>query len=128
MKKQLVEEFNLRLAAMENEITTLQNQIANLSQPTCTNDDLTQMKMLISKIPLSNLKNAQYLHATQLQVANLFEQLEHEKNLRRKQDRTIQQLQFVVEELQKKITPTVEQPVNTPLPTPSTESESTDTQ
>ena len=81
MKKQLSEELNLRLAAMENEITTLQNQITNLSQPTCTNDDLTQMKMLVSKFPLSNLKNAQYLHATQLQVANLFEQLEHEKSL-----------------------------------------------
>ena len=38
MKKQLLEEFNLRLAAIENEITTLQNQITNLSQPTCTND------------------------------------------------------------------------------------------
>ena len=89
MKKQLIEEFNLRLAAMENEITTLQSQIANLSQPTCTNDDLTQMKMLISKFPISNLKNAQYLHATQLQVAKLSEQLEHERNLRRQQDRSI---------------------------------------
>ena len=97
MKKQLLDELNLRLAAMENEITTLQNQITNLSQPTCTNDDLTQMKMLVSKFPLSNVKHAQYLHATQLQVANLFEQLEHEKNLRRQQDRTIQQLQIVVE-------------------------------
>ena len=130
MKKQLLEELNLRLAAMENEITALQNQIINLSQPTCTNDDLTQMKMLVNKFPLSNLKHAQYLHATQLQVANLFEQLEHEKNLRRQQDRTIQQLQIVVEDLQKKIiTSTVEQPVNTPLLTPpSTEPESTDTQ
>ena len=129
MKKQLLEEFNLRLAAVENEITTLQNQITNLSQPTCTDSDLAQMKMLISKFPLSNLKNAQYLHATQLQVANLFEQLEHEKNLRRQQDRTIQQLQIVVENLQKKITPTVEQPANTSLPTPSsTEPESTDIQ
>ena len=36
------------------------------------------MKMLINKFPLSNLKHAQYLHATQLQVANFFEQLEHE--------------------------------------------------
>ena len=94
MKKQLLDELNLRLAAMENEITTLQNQITNLSQPTCTDSDLTQMKMLLSKFPLSNLKNAQYLHATQLQVANFFEQLEHEKNLRRQQDRTIQQLQM----------------------------------
>ena len=130
MKKQLLEELNLRLAAVENEITTLQNQITNLSQPTCTNDDLTQMKMLVNKFPLSNLKHAQYLHATQLQVANLFEQLEHEKNLRRQQDRTIQQLQIVVENLQKKmITPTVEQLVNTPLPIPSsTEPESTDIQ
>ena len=130
MKKQLLEVLNLRLAAMENEITTLQNQITNLSQPTCTNDDLTQMKLLVSKFPLSNLKNAQYLHATQLQVANLFEQLEHEKNLRRQQDRVIQQLQIVVEDLQKKTkTSTVEQPVNTPLPTPPpTEPESTDTQ
>ena len=130
MKKQLIQEFNLRLAAMENEIITLQNQIANLSQPTCTDNDLAQMKMLVSKFPLSNLKNAQYLHATQLQVANLFEQLEHEKSLRRQQDETIQQLQIVIRDLQKKvITPTVEQPVNTPLLTPSsTEPESTDTQ
>ena len=95
----MLEEFNLRLAAVENEITTLQNQITNLSQPTCTDSDLAQMKMLISKFPLNNLKNAQYLHATQLQVANLFEQLEHEKSLRRQQDRTIQQLQIVVEDL-----------------------------
>ena len=73
MKKQQLEEFNLRLAAVENEITTLQNQITNLSQPTCTYNDLAQMKMLVSKFPLSNLKNAQYLHATQLQVANLSE-------------------------------------------------------
>ena len=135
MKKQLIQEFNLRLAAMENEITTLQNQIANLSQPTCTNDDLTQMKMLISKFPISNLKNAQYLHATQLQVANLFEQLEHERNLRRQQDRSIQQLQINIQTLQtiihEKLTTTqsVEQPINTPLLTPpSTEPESTDTQ
>ena len=92
MKKQLKEEFNLRLAATENEISTLPNQRANLSQPTCTNDDLTQMKMLVSKFPLGTLKNAQYLHATKLQVANLFEHLEQGKNLRGQQDRTIQQL------------------------------------
>ena len=130
MKKQLLEEFNLRLAAVQKEITALQNQITSLSQPTCTDSDLAQMKMLISKFPLSNLKSAQYLHATQLQVANLFEQLEHEKGLRRQQDKTIQQLQIVVENLHKTIiTPTVEQPANTPLPTPSlTEPESTDIQ
>ena len=73
MKKQLLEEFNLQLAAVGNEITALQNQITNLRQPTCT--DLVQMKMLVSKFSLSNLKNAQYLHATQIQVANLSEQL-----------------------------------------------------
>ena len=85
--------------------------------------------------PITNVKNAQYLHATQLQVANLFEQLEHEKNLRRQQDRTIHQLQIVVQNLQtifhekEAITSTVEQPVNTPLLTSSsTEPESTDTQ
>ena len=135
MKKQLLEELNLRLAAMENEITTLQNQITNLSQPTCTNDDLTQMKMLISKFPISNLKNAQYLHATQLQVANLSEQLEHERNLRRQQDKNIQQLQTNIQTLQtiihEKLTTTqsVEPPVNTsPLTPPSTEPESIDTQ
>ena len=134
MKKQLLEELNLRLAAMENEITTLQNQITNLSQPTCTNDDLTQMKMLISKFPISNLKNAQYLHATQLQVANLSEQLEHERNLRRQQDKNIQQLQTNIQTLQtiihEKLTTTqsVEPPVNTsPLTPPSTEPESIDT-
>ena len=33
MKKQLLDELNLRLAAMENEITTLQNQIRK-PQPT----------------------------------------------------------------------------------------------
>ena len=135
MKKQLLEELNLRLAAMENEIKTLQNQITNLSQPTCTNDDLTQMKMLISKFPISNLKNAKYLHATQLQVANLSEQLEHERNLRRQQDKNIQQHQTNIQTLQtiihEKLTTTqsAEQPVNTPLFTPSsTEPESTDIQ
>ena len=102
MKKQLIQEFNRRLAAIENEILTLQNQIANLSQPTCTDNDPAQMKMLVSKFPLSNLKHAQYLHATQLQVANLFEQLEHEKSLRRQQNETIQQLQIVIRDLQKK--------------------------
>ena len=76
-KQQLLEEINLRFAARENEITTLQNQMTNLSQPSCTNDDLAQIKMLVSKFPIGNFKNAQYLHATQLQVANLFEQLEH---------------------------------------------------
>ena len=134
MKKQLLEEFKLRLAAIENEITTLQNQITNLSQPTCTNDELAQIKMLISKVPITNLKDAQYLHATQLEVANLSEQLEQEKNLRIQQDKSIQHLQIVVQDLQniiyeKTITPTVEQPVNTPLPTPSsTELESTEAQ
>ena len=89
--------------------------------------------MLVSKFPITNLKIAQYLHATQLQVANLFEQLEHEKNPRRQQDRTIQQLQ-IVQNLQtiihekETITSTVEQPVNPPLLTFfSTEPESTDT-
>ena len=99
MKKQLLEEFSFRLSAVENGITTLQNQITNLSQPTCTNDDLAQMKMLISKFPLSNLKNAPYLHATQLPVANLLE-LEHEKNLRTQQGKSIQHLQIVVQNLQ----------------------------
>ena len=120
---------------MENEITTLQNQITNLSQPTCTNNDLTQMKMLISKFPISNLKNAQNLHATQLQVANLSEQLERERNLRRQQDKYIQQLQTNIQTVQtiihEKLTTTqsVEQPVNTHLFTPSsTEPESTDIQ
>ena len=86
--------------------------------------------MLVIKFPNTNLENAQYLHATQLQVANLFDQHEHEKNLRRQQDRTIQQLQIVVQDLQKKIiTPTVEQSVNTPRPTSSsTEPESTEIQ
>ena len=135
MKKQLLEELNLRLAAMENEITTLQNQITNLSQPTCTNDDLTQMKMLISKFPISNLKNAQYLHATQLQVANLSEQLEPERNLQRQQDKNIQQLQTNIQTLQtiihEKLTTTQskEPPVNTsPLTPSSTEPESIDYQ
>ena len=130
MKKQLSEEFNLRLAAVGNEITTLQNQITNLSTPTCTDNYLAQMKMLVSKFPIINLKNAQNLHATQLQVVNLFEQLEHEKNLRRQQDRTSQQPQIVVQDLQKKIiVPTVKQSVKTPLPTSSsTEPESTETQ
>ena len=83
--------------------------------------------MLVSQIPITNLKNDQYLHATQLQIANLSE---HEKILRRQQDRSIQQLQAVVQNLRKKIkTPTVEQTVNTPLPTPtSTDPEPTDTQ
>ena len=122
MKKQILEELNLRLAAMENEITTLQNQITSLSQPTCTNDDLTQMKMLISKFPISNLKNAQYLHATQLQVANLSDQLEHERNLQRQQDRSIQQLQTSIQTLQTfiheklTITQSVESPVESPYP------------
>ena len=86
--------------------------------------------MLVSQIPITNLKNDQYLHATQLQIANLSEHLEHEKILRRQQDRSIQQLQAVVQNLRKKIiTPTVEQTVNTPLPTPtSTDPEPTDTQ
>ena len=129
MEKQLLEEFNLRLAAVENEIT-LQNQITNLSQPTCTDNELAQIKMLVSKFPITILKNAQYLHATQLQVANLCEQLEHKRNLRRQQYRNIQRLETVVQNLQKKIiTPSVEQPVNSPLPTPtSTEPESTDIQ
>ena len=93
------------------------------------------MKMLISKFPISNLKNAHYLHATQLQVANLSEQLDHERNLRRQQDKNIQQLQINIQTLQaiilEKLTTTqsVEQPVNTPLFTPpSTEPESTDIQ
>ena len=85
--------------------------------------------MLVSKFPISNLKNTQYLHATQLQVANLSEQLEHERNLRRQQGRNIQRLEIVVQNLQKKITPSVEQPVHTLLTTPtSTEPESIDTQ
>ena len=91
--------------------------------------------MLISKFPISNLKNAQYLHATQIQVANLSEQLLHEKNLRKQQDRKIQQLQTNIQTLQtiihEKLTTTrsVDQPVNTPLFTPpSTEPESTDAQ
>ena len=69
------------------------------------------------------------MHATQIQVANLSEQLEHERNLRRQQYRNIQRLETVVQNLQKKITPSVEQPVNFRLPTPtSTEPESTDIQ
>ena len=94
----MLEEFNLRLAAVENEITTLQNQITNLSQPTCTDSDLAQMKMLISKLHSATLKMLNTF-TQQLQVANLFEQLEHEKSLRKQQDRTIQQLQIVVEDL-----------------------------
>ena len=128
MEKQLLEEFNLRLAAVGNEITA-QNQLTNLSQPTYTDNELAQIKMLVSKFPITILKNAQYLHATQLQVANLSEQLEHKRNLRRQQYRNIQRLETVVQNLQKKIITPVEQPVNTPLPTPtSTEPESTDIQ
>ena len=63
-----------------------------------------------------------------LQISS--EQLEHEKNLRRQQERNIQRLETAVQKLQKKIiTPSVEQPVHTLLPTPtSTEPESIDTQ
>ena len=70
MKKQLLEEFNLRLAAIENEITTLQNQITNLSQPTCTNDELAQIKMLVSKFPISTSKmlNIYMQHSYKLQT------------------------------------------------------------
>ena len=132
MKKQLLEEFNLRFAAVETEITTLQNQITNLSQPTCTDNDLVQIKMLVSKFPITNLKNAQCLHATLLQVANL--PLEHEKDLQRQQHRSMHELQKFAQNLQtiihekEAITSTVEQPVNTPLLTsPSTEPESIDT-
>ena len=70
MKNQILEEINHRLAASDDEIRTLQKQITNLSQPTCTDKDLIQIKMLVSKFPITNLKNAQYLHATQLQVAS----------------------------------------------------------
>ena len=62
---------------MSSSRITLQNLITNLGQLTCTDNDLAQIKMLISEFAISNLKNTQYLHATQLQVANLSEQLEH---------------------------------------------------
>ena len=74
------------------------------------------MKMLVSKILRSNLNNAQYLHATQLQVANLFKELEHENNLRRQRDKSFQQLPIAVQNLETIID---EKKTTTPLPIPS---------
>ena len=73
---------------------------------------LDQTKPFLQAFPLANIKQFQYLHAVQQQVAQFFVDLNTEKNERLKLDTTIRRLENELTQLRR--------PVNEPHPIPFT--------
>ena len=77
---------------------------------------LEQTKRLIQTVPLANVKQFQYLHAVQQQVAQFFKDLNTEKSERLKLRTTIQQLEDELTQLRRQ----VNEPSTSSLPVPFT--------
>ena len=88
-----------KILDLENDMKDIVRDVSNLKMLTNSDDSLKQLKLLIKTFPLCNLKNSQYLHATQLQVAELKEQLDKEQVLREKQTEEIGELKEAIENL-----------------------------
>ena len=92
-------------------LTTQVNQLRKTSERA-----LEQTKPLIQTFPLANIKQFQYLHAVQNQVAQFFEDLNNEKSERLKLHATIRQLEDELAQLRRK----VNEPSSSSLPVPFT--------
>ena len=62
---------------------------------------LAEVRLIVKKFPLSNVKTFQYLHAVQLTVANMQQQLEDDRQRQVDQSETIKQLRLEIENLKK---------------------------
>ena len=82
---------------LQNNMKDIVKDLSNLKMLTNSDDNLKQLKLLIRTFPLCNLKNSQYLHSTQLQVAELKKQLDKERVLREKQTEEIGELKEAIE-------------------------------
>ena len=92
-------------------ITTQVNQLRIHSEQA-----MEQTKPLIQNFPLANVKQFQYLHAVQQQVAQFFVDLNTEKSERLKLRTTIRQLEDELTQLRRQ----VEEPSSSSLPVPFT--------
>ena len=92
-------------------LTTQVNQLRKTSEQA-----LEQTKPLIQTFPLANIKQFQYLHAVQHQVAQFFEDLNNEKSERLKLHATIRQLEDELAQLRRQ----VNEPSSSSLPVPFT--------
>ena len=101
-KNELLDQKIFELRA---EMSSLSNDVTNLKLVTNSDESLSQLKKLVRTFPLCNLKNSQYLHATQLQVASLKEELDKEKALRDLQTAEMARLREAIEELKVQTTP-----------------------
>lgn len=99
MVKDRTGELDHKISQLNSEMTSIINDVRNLKMVTNSDESLSQLKKLIRTFPLCNLKNSQYLHATQLKVAELKEELDREKVLREKQQEEMSQLREDIEHM-----------------------------
>lgn len=95
--KNTSQSIDKKIYELKTEMNNLTNDVNNLKMVTKSDESLSELKKLVRTFPLCNLKNSQYLHATQLQVAELKEQIDKEKVLREKQSEEINELRDAIE-------------------------------
>lgn len=79
----------------------LKEAISHIKTDTKPDELLSEVRLLLKKFPLANIKNFQYLHALQLTVANMEQQLQADRQKRIEQDEVIKELRLEVESLKK---------------------------
>ena len=66
--------------AIQERLDTIANEFSQFKLPVNANQQLREVKKLVAKVPLYNMKQTQYLHAMQLQLVALKTELDCEKH------------------------------------------------
>ena len=90
-----------QLETLTEEQAKLKESVNQMSSNSNSEQLLLDVRLLLKKFPLANVKNFQYLHALQLTVANMEQQLKTDRQKRIEQDEAIKEFQLEVESLKK---------------------------
>ena len=90
-----------QLETLTEEQAKLKESFNQMSSNSNSEQLLLDVRLLLKKFPLANVKNFQYLHAVQLTVANMEQQLKADRQKRIEQGEAIKELQLEVESLKK---------------------------
>ena len=88
------------LGNMEGNHAEMKNGISLIKTDSNLEALLADVRLIV-KFPLSNMKTFQYLHAVQLTVANMQQQLEDDRQRQVDQSETIKELRLEIENLKK---------------------------
>ena len=100
LREQITDMFS-KVSALEGCTLELKNSISQIKIDSNVEKFLADIRLLLKKFPLSNVKNFQYLHAVQLTVANMQKQLDSDRQKRIEQDEMIRELRMEMESLKK---------------------------